>query len=74
MYEISSQIFTKSHENMIFLKGVRVVSNEFGDLPGSVWVHLGVPAIILDALTSRNKQHHENDTGHENDKPDWSWK
>ena len=59
MYEISSQIFTKSHENMIFLKGVRVVSNEFGDLPGSVWVHLGVPTIILDALTSLNKQHHE---------------
>ena len=74
MYEISSHIFTKSHENMIFLKGVREVSNEFGDLPGSVWAHSGVPTTFLDALTSLNKQHHENDTGHENDKPDWSRK
>jgi hypothetical protein len=74
MYEISSQNFTQSHEKYDFLKGVRVVPSEFGDLPGSLWVHAGVPTIILDALTSRNKQHHDNNTGHENDKPEWSRK
>jgi hypothetical protein len=57
----------KESEQMMknmFLKGVRVVPNEFGDVPGSVWLHFGVSATIFDALTSLNKRQHEH--------PHWS--
>ena len=45
--------------NFVFLKGVRVVPNQFADVAGSVRVHFGVSATILDMLTSLNKRHHE---------------